>query len=59
MLQAVAVIFKRGTLDNDATDRDGLFNDVTQLISSGDISMVRKVQRFEDKWSTSVRSIVT
>ena len=41
MLQAVAVIFKRGTVDTPSANRENLFNDITQLISSGNISMVR------------------
>ena len=40
MLQAVAVIFKRGTVDTPSANRENLFNDITQLISSGNISMV-------------------
>ena len=40
MLQAVAVIFKRGTVETKAKGREGLFNDVSQLIGSGDTSLV-------------------
>ena len=40
MLQSVAVMFKRGTIDSKASDRELLFSDVTQLISSGNLSMV-------------------
>ena len=40
MLQTVAVIFKRATVDSAITDRDGLFNHVTELVASGDMSMV-------------------
>ncbi len=40
MLQAVAVIFKRGTVDTPSANRENLFNDVTHLISSGNLSMV-------------------
>ncbi len=40
VLQAIAVIFKRGTIDTPNSNRDGLFDDVTQLISSGNVSMV-------------------
>ena len=39
VLQTVAVIFKRGTIDTERPNRDALFNDVTQLISSGNLSM--------------------
>ena len=42
MLQAVAVIFKRGTVETKAKGREGLFNDVSQLIGSGDSSLVSK-----------------
>ena len=40
ILQTVAVIIKRGTIDTPDADKETLFNDVTQLISSGNISMV-------------------
>ena len=40
ILQTVAVMIKRGTIDTHHTDKESLFNDVTQLISSGNISMV-------------------
>lgn len=42
ILSAVAVIVKRGTLDNKGGDRSSVFADVTQLISSGDLTMVRQ-----------------
>ncbi|XP_038078024.1 exportin-4-like isoform X2 [Patiria miniata] len=35
ILQAVAVIFKRGTMDMKDTGRDALFADVSQMIASG------------------------
>ncbi|XP_022081901.1 exportin-4-like isoform X2 [Acanthaster planci] len=35
ILQAVAVIFKRGTMDMKDTGRDALFTDVSQMIASG------------------------
>lgn len=41
VLQAVAVIIKRGTVDADGSSREALFNDVTQLIASGNLSMVQ------------------
>jgi hypothetical protein len=40
ILQTVAVILKRGTLDPKGARLDGLFQDVTQLISSGNVTMV-------------------
>ena len=40
VLQTVAVILKRGTLDSKGARLDGLFQDVTQLISSGNVTMV-------------------
>ena len=40
ILQAMAVIIKRGTMDSSESDRELLFADVTQLISSGQLSMV-------------------
>ncbi|KAL4233256.1 Exportin-4 [Mactra antiquata] len=39
ILQSVAVILKRGTLDVKGASLDGLFQDVTQLISSGNVTM--------------------
>ena len=42
ILQAVAVIFKRGTMEMKDSGRDGLFADVSQMIASGQPSMVRK-----------------
>lgn len=40
ILQAVAVIFKRATVSNcDAIDKESIFNNVTQLISSGNLTM--------------------
>lgn len=39
MLQAVAVIVKRGTVDAPSANRENLFNDITQLVSSGNLSM--------------------
>ncbi|XP_060554653.1 exportin-4-like [Ruditapes philippinarum] len=39
ILQTVAVILKRGTLDPKGARLDGLFQDVTQLISSGNVTM--------------------
>ena len=40
ILQAVAVIYKRGTMDMKESGRDGLFADVSQMIASGQPSMV-------------------
>ena len=40
ILQAVAVMFKHGTVDKRHTNQDTLFTDITQLISSGNLSMV-------------------
>ncbi|XP_071113997.1 exportin-4-like [Haliotis cracherodii] len=39
ILQTVAVILKRGTLDTKGSGCDSLFADVTQLISSGNVTM--------------------
>ncbi|XP_002740804.1 exportin-4-like [Saccoglossus kowalevskii] len=39
ILQAVAVIVKRGTVDHKTTEREGIYNDVTELIASGDSSL--------------------
>ncbi|CAH1799119.1 unnamed protein product, partial [Owenia fusiformis] len=39
ILQAVAVMSKRGALDGEKLNKDAIFNDVTQLISSGNLSM--------------------
>ncbi|KAL3883791.1 hypothetical protein ACJMK2_030022 [Sinanodonta woodiana] len=39
ILQSVAVIIKRGTLDSNGASLDALFQDVTQLISSGNVTM--------------------
>ena len=47
MLQAVAVIFKRGTVDTPSANRENLFNDITQLISSQNLSMVNLNLLFE------------
>ena len=40
ILQTMAVILKRGTLDTKGASLDSLFNDVTQLIGSGNVTMV-------------------
>ena len=40
VLQTVAVILKRSTLDTKGTTCDSLFQDVTQLIGSGNVTMV-------------------
>lgn len=40
ILQTVAVLLKRGTLDSKGAKLDSLFHDVTQLISSGNVTMV-------------------
>lgn len=40
ILQTVAVLLKRGTLDQKGAKLDSLFQDVTQLISSGNVTMV-------------------
>ena len=39
-LQAVAVIFKRATLDANVIDKEALYSEVTQLIATGDLSLV-------------------
>ncbi|XP_070568372.1 exportin-4-like isoform X2 [Ptychodera flava] len=39
ILQAVAVIVKRGTVDHKISDRERIYNDVSELISSGDATM--------------------
>ncbi|XP_071818411.1 exportin-4-like isoform X2 [Apostichopus japonicus] len=39
MLQTVAVIYKRGTLDTKSSGREALFQDVSQLIASGNTQM--------------------
>ncbi|XP_071481879.1 exportin-4-like [Diadema antillarum] len=39
ILQAVAVIFKRGTVESKEAGREGLFSDISQLIASGDPTM--------------------
>ncbi|KAL5009683.1 hypothetical protein ScPMuIL_011988 [Solemya velum] len=39
ILQTVAVILKRGTVDTKGANRETLFQDVTQLISSGNVTM--------------------
>ena len=43
ILQTVAVILKRATLEKKGKSCDGLFEDVTTLISSGNITMVSHV----------------
>lgn len=40
ILQTVAVLLKRGTLESKGANLDSLFGDVTQLISSGNVTMV-------------------
>lgn len=40
ILQAVAVIFKRGTVESKENGREGLFADISQIITSGDPSLV-------------------
>ncbi|XP_030851230.1 exportin-4-like [Strongylocentrotus purpuratus] len=39
ILQAVAVIFKRGTVESKENGREGLFADISQIITSGDPSL--------------------
>ncbi|KAJ8315064.1 hypothetical protein KUTeg_007214 [Tegillarca granosa] len=39
ILQTVAVILKRGTIDTKGASRDSLFEDVTQLVASGNVTM--------------------
>ena len=41
VLQTVAVICKRGSIGDQQASRDALFNDVTHLIASDNLSMVR------------------
>ena len=41
MLQAVAVIVKRATLDDSSSARETLFSDVASLIRSDNMSVVR------------------
>ena len=52
MLQAVAVIFKRGTVETKAKGREGLFNDVSQLIGSGDSALVSQQFKQGQKFAT-------
>ena len=40
IFQTLAVIVKRGMIESDAIAKDKIFNEVTQLISTGDLSMV-------------------
>uniref|UniRef100_A0A0L8FKH8 Exportin-4 n=1 Tax=Octopus bimaculoides TaxID=37653 RepID=A0A0L8FKH8_OCTBM len=39
ILQTVAVILKRGTIDEKGASRESLFDDVTRLVSSGNVTM--------------------
>ncbi|GAB1608778.1 exportin-4-like [Argonauta hians] len=39
ILQTVAVILKRGTIDEKGASRESLFEDVTRLVSSGNVTM--------------------
>ncbi|KAK3097618.1 hypothetical protein FSP39_011440 [Pinctada imbricata] len=39
VLQTVAVILKRGTIDTKGASQDSLFHDVSQLVSSGNVTM--------------------
>ena len=57
ILQTVAVIIKRGTIDTHDTDKDTLFNDVTQLISSGHISMASVRRLFLNNYAFNNRII--
>lgn len=40
IFQTLAVIVKRGILESDSIAKDKIFNEVTQLISTGDLTMV-------------------
>lgn len=40
VVQAVAVMFKRASLDSNSLNKEVLFNDVSHLIGSGDIALV-------------------
>ena len=40
VLQAVAVIFKRASLDAGMINKEALYTEVTQLIATGDLSLV-------------------
>lgn len=42
ILQTVAVILKRGEVDVKGASRDNMFQDVTNLVSSGNVTMVWK-----------------
>lgn len=50
ILQTVAVILKRGEVDVKGASRDNMFQDVTNLVSSGNVTMVRK--KFEKTVTT-------
>ena len=43
IFQTLAVIVKRGILEHDSIAKDKIFNEVTQLISTGDLTMVSPV----------------
>lgn len=43
ILQTVAVILKRGTIDIKGASCDSLFQDVTNLVASGNVTMVSNV----------------
>ena len=43
IFQTLAVIVKRGILEHDSIAKDKIFNEVTQLISTGDLTMVSRV----------------
>lgn len=40
ILQTIAVIIKRGTLDSSTNDRGAVFNDIAKLITNGTLSEV-------------------
>ena len=49
ILQTIAVIVKRGTLDSSTNDRGALFDDIAKLISTGTLSEV---------WGDSSRLVI-
>lgn len=44
IFQTMAVIFKRGILDENSMAKHKIFDEVTQLIATGDISMVTQLK---------------